>query len=248
MGSIALATDLRPDMSLAIRAAAALARASDRELVVVHAAMTEVPDVNMELGPLPGVQLRTRVHTCCDDIVDTLLDALNKETPDVVVVGTHQKGPLLRLAQGSVSEALVRGLDVPVLLVPVTGPDPTPGDVLRVRRMLIPVGEDPHLAASAVLAAAQLAEDLKAEQVDFRLLHVGTDLPHSIEVPARDGWTWTAAFADGPVINTLLDAEQDADMVVMATRGRDSLADWFAGTHTEQVVRRSRCPVLCVPC
>ena len=41
--------------------------------------------------------------------------------------------------------------------------------------------------------------------------------------------------------------ESSADLIVMATDGRDGVLDAFRGSFTEQVVRRAPCPVLAVP-
>jgi nucleotide-binding universal stress UspA family protein len=38
--------------------------------------------------------------------------------------------------------------------------------------------------------------------------------------------------------------EERADLIVMATRGHDSLADRVMGSNTERVVRHAPCPVL----
>jgi nucleotide-binding universal stress UspA family protein len=42
--------------------------------------------------------------------------------------------------------------------------------------------------------------------------------------------------------------EIGADLIVMASDGRDNIGDFVAGTITEQVVSKSRLPVLVVPC
>ena len=41
--------------------------------------------------------------------------------------------------------------------------------------------------------------------------------------------------------------EIDADLIVMASDGRDNIGDFVTGTITEHVINRSRCPVLVVP-
>ena len=42
----------------------------------------------------------------------------------------------------------------------------------------------------------------------------------------------------------LVAREERADVIVMATRGHDSLADRVVGSNTERVVRHASCPVL----
>jgi nucleotide-binding universal stress UspA family protein len=41
--------------------------------------------------------------------------------------------------------------------------------------------------------------------------------------------------------------EIDADLIVMASDGRDNIVDFVAGTITEHIINRSSCPVLVVP-
>jgi nucleotide-binding universal stress UspA family protein len=41
--------------------------------------------------------------------------------------------------------------------------------------------------------------------------------------------------------------EVGADLIVIATDGRDNIADFVAGTITEHVINHSPCPVLVIP-
>jgi nucleotide-binding universal stress UspA family protein len=41
--------------------------------------------------------------------------------------------------------------------------------------------------------------------------------------------------------------ELGADLVVMTTNGRDTLHQALAGSTTERVLRKAKCPVLAVP-
>ena len=51
-------------------------------------------------------------------------------------------------------------------------------------------------------------------------------------------------LAKGPVVDTLLEV---ADLIVMASDGREGLFDAFRGSVTEGVVREASFPVLVVP-
>lgn len=42
-------------------------------------------------------------------------------------------------------------------------------------------------------------------------------------------------------------AEFDVDLIVMATKGQDSVLDLLRGSTTERVLRGARCPVLAIP-
>ena len=55
------------------------------------------------------------------------------------------------------------------------------------------------------------------------------------------------ALLDAPLEAALAKEAEGVSLVVMATRGHDSVGDVIAGSHTERVLRSSRCPVLSVP-
>jgi nucleotide-binding universal stress UspA family protein len=57
-----------------------------------------------------------------------ILDAADERSADLIVLGTHGRTGLDRLAMGSVAAAVARDADRPVLTVPATGDDPESGD------------------------------------------------------------------------------------------------------------------------
>ena len=56
----------------------------------------------------------------------------------------------------------------------------------------------------------------------------------------------TAQIHKGPVWDRIVHTArlERADLIVMSTRGHDSLADRVVGSNTERVVRHAPCPVL----
>jgi len=65
------------------------------------------------------------------------------------------------------------------------------------------------------------------------------------EVAAR-GFAVTTELREGLASRELIDIGQPDDLVVMASHGRGGVARWFLGSVAEEVVRRSRAPVLLV--
>ena len=65
------------------------------------------------------------------------------------------------------------------------------------------------------------------------------------EVGAR-GPSVTTELREGFASRELIDLAQPDDLIVMASHGRGGLARWFMGSVAEEVVRRSRAPVLLV--
>jgi nucleotide-binding universal stress UspA family protein len=231
---IAHTTDLTGDDARAFEHACALAAASGARLLTVHgnAAAADV-DRLPDARPLAAawgrrIDHERRCHECCDDVADTVLDAVRRAAPALVVVGTHARHGLAAVLRGSVAEAIARNLDVPTLIVPnrVRGfVDPSTGAV-DLRRVLVPVGgaADGERGVAAARALVALAGVADAEIIPF---HV------------ERGDVAAAVVAQA--------ATTDACVIVMTTHGHDGIADSLVGSRTEHVLRDATCPVLSVP-
>jgi nucleotide-binding universal stress UspA family protein len=171
----------------------------------------------------------TRIcHECCDDVADTVIDAVRRVEPELVVVGTHARHGLAALLSGSVAEAVARNLPGPTLIVPNHGRgfvDLATG-AIELRQVLVPAGDD--VDAERGLAAARAFVALAGHpHADIVVLHVSPlHVADAIAAEAR---------------------RREACLIVMATHGHDSLADAVRGSRTEHVVRDAGCPVLSVP-
>jgi nucleotide-binding universal stress UspA family protein len=248
---IAHTTDLSGDDGAAFVHATAIAAASGARLITLHgnAPATEI-DRLPDAAPLAArwgrpVAHARLCHECCDDVTDTLLDALHELAPDLVVTGTHARHGVAALLRGSVSEALARNLDVPVLVVPNRGRGFVDGasGAIDLHRILIPAVDSATAArglaaAHAVLALAGVAT---AELV---LLTVGD---HPLDAPLDAGVR--VVRARGAVDDAILAAarERAVCLIVMPTRGHDEVGDALFGSHTEHVIRNAGTPVLTVP-
>ena len=254
------ATDLHPDGGTAFEHSVALARASGAKLFTVHArtrfndeAQRPMPNAEELLARWSSdveVDYTPIEHDCCDDPVDTLLDAMRRVLPDLLVLGTHQRTAIGRLLHESVSHALAVNSEVPTLFLPIGQPGflGAAGEV-TIRRVLVPVGDDEDFAV-AIPAAAQLAERIGLSELDFHVLHVGDPgvLANQF-APEHTGWNWRFVDAQGDLTSALQRyAEDEAiDLVVMATRGQNGILDVLRGTHTPQMLQRTNCPRLVVP-
>lgn len=83
-----------------------------------------------DLVQMMGVQARVLVMEG-PPVTGALLEVLDQEKADLLVVGSHQKGPIRRLLLGSVSDKLAHEAPCPVLIVK---PAPSVEDP-RARRM-----------------------------------------------------------------------------------------------------------------
>jgi nucleotide-binding universal stress UspA family protein len=248
---IAHTTDLSGDDGPAFVHAAALAAASGARLITVHGnapadTASRLPDA-APLGVRWGraIAHERRCHECCDDVTDTLLDALVRVMPGLVVTGTHARRGLSAVLHGSVSESLARNLAVPTLVVPNRGRgfvDEASGAV-DLRRVLIPAG-DAATAARGLAAARALLAVAGVERADLIVLVVGD---HQLDLPL-DGDV-RVVHARGALDDAILASarDQQACLIVMPTLGHDGVGDVLFGSHTEHVIRAAGCPVLTVP-
>ena len=243
----------------ALLAAASLASSSGARLVSLHATAdaTLAERSTARVAALEARWQRTIQHTptthvCCDDTTDTLLDALRRLSPALVVSGTHGKSGWLQLFSGSVAEGIARNVQSPTLIVPDVSRsfvDEATG-TSDLRRVLVPAG-DPEAMHAGIRAAEALTRFARVAEVELVLLHVEDGRPAPAPPPESvpASWRVVARTVNGPLEDAILEAATtlEACVVVMPTRGHDGLLDVFAGSHTERVVRRSRCPVLSVP-
>jgi nucleotide-binding universal stress UspA family protein len=118
--------------------------------------------------------------------------------------------------------------------------------VIQLHRILIPVDYEPN-AQEAVVRAVRAAEAFGDEAVEILLLNVnGSALPQ-LNRPESRACVWKELRRDGDVVETILNAANEVDLMVMATEGRQGFVDAVRGSVTERVVRGAPCPVLGVP-
>ena len=189
---------------------------------------------------------------------------------DVIIMGTHGRRGLRRLALGSVAEEVTRKAPCPVLTVgqPKTEEPAQPS----IKRILVPIDFSEH-SREALRTARELAALYEAH---LDLAHVVEETLHpafygptvgsiydaqpnieekTVEQLERfyqetEGPEGQAEFHAGPgrAPRALAEAaqEREADLIVMATHGRTGLERFLVGSVTEKVVRRAPCPVLTV--
>lgn len=244
---IAYATDLGPDDAFVH--ATALAVSSGARLVTIHGNPdAATPDALPDAAALAARWGRTisqerRCHDCCDDVADTLIDAMLDLHPDLVIVGGHRRHGLAALVHGSVGQAVARNLDVPVLVVPDGARgfvEPSTG-AIDMSRIMIPAGTREE-ARRGLDAARGLVALAGAHDTALEIVHVGDGAP--LEIP---GVTITRLHGNLEHAILELAAAHRACVIVMATRGHDSVGDILLGSHTERVIRETACPVLSVP-
>lgn len=266
-------TDFGPNSAVVFTHALRIAFATSAELRVLHVArrgssrpaqwerLPNVETLARKWRPLPPdasdedyARLLDTVHA--ETLVGSqpatvLTEELHEHPADVLVIGTSGRTGMARVTQGSIAERVARQSGTTTMFV---GPraralvDPSDGFV-TLERVLVPIarGWKPELQVEAAVAFVDL---LSPGTVELDFVHVGSDddFPE-VHPSVPPGVVWWRESRSGSVVEEILKAaeEHGSDLIVMATRGHDSLADVLAGSHTEQTVREARCPVLAIP-
>jgi len=189
----------------------------------------------------------TKVSTRGDPVRASMRQ-IHKQNPDLVVLATRGRNGLPLWLKPSIAQAIARRTTAMTLFVPqgCRGVVSLDGDI-KLRHILLPIDHKPDVQ-EAVTRAVRAAEALGDETVEVIILHVnGGDLPR-FNRPPSPACSWKETRSEGDVAAAILGAaQQDVDLIIMATEGRQGIVDALRGSVTERVVRGAPCPVLAVP-
>lgn len=209
-----------------------------------------------------GIQAEMVVHK--GFVPDSILAFAENQRADLLVMGTHGRRGLDRLAMGSVTEHVLRRAPCPVLAVRRPSHDfvnpERPQDPVRLQKILL-CTDFSKCAGTALKYALSLAQEYNAE---LTLLHVLEALPESkaprameearrriedlVPADARDWCTAKAAVRIGKPYEEIIQlaVEQQTDVAVLGVRGRSAADLAIFGSTTHRVLQLGPCPVLAV--
>ncbi len=259
----AVAYDFSEPSRLALAEAAKLARAEAAELVLLHVMpeglttderrrihdnlkgdLAEVP------GGLTGVEARVRLDE--GDAAPRIVDALEREQPEIALLGTHARTGVEHLVLGSVAEEVMRATRVPVLVMrmPKAGARPRPDvkvvvgidftpESLEARRLAETLARAHGVGVSLVHVLAASASEEEKNRVTSLLEHAakGMRLRGVDAVPLV---TW-----GDPATALIAETEGDPrNIIAVGTHGRGRVARWLLGSVAEPVMKRAPGAVL----
>lgn len=182
--------------------------------------------------------------------VSACLEYMDEHPTDMIVVATRGRAGALRWLKGSTGEHVARRSETVSLFVPGKGRgfvSPANGS-LSLHRVVVPIAHSPS-PQPAVQFAARVAR-VAGGDVLVTLLHVGDpDAVPQVALPDVPGTEWVTEVRQGDAPSQIVAAAErlSANLIIMATDGRDVLIDALRGSHTERVIRRASCPVLALP-
>ncbi len=250
-----------------VSSAVELARRLEAPIVVVHAIRRRrldtdrgmddrVAEARSELEPHlaaireAGLELREAMITVGHP-AEVVIDTAPRIAAQLIVTGGGQPATVRRWVVGSVAEAVVRRSSVPVWVVRGSSPVGRP--------LLCPVDLSPQ-SKVGLEAAIRMA---RLFQMPLSLLTIlSEDASNSLlakdEVAARtqvealladydlEGTNMSLSVTSGEPAERIVDAAEDAGLVVIASRGYDPLVRDWLGPVSARVLGHSRCSVLMI--
>jgi len=273
--SIVVATDYSAAGTTAVKLAARMAKQFHARLCVLHAIMPELYAANMaalvpQLEPINLQMAPETLHRHCEHVPDVrcvkhkeivffgsatdgIQQVSDSEGADLLVLGSHGRHGLAKLALGSIAEWAMRRLGYPVLVA-----GPMCDDPLRAIRSIVLATDLLEHALPAAAYASSIAQEHNArltvmtvaskEEAETELDTVA-QLHRILPSDCRDWCTLNFEVKSGEVSAAILECAQRrrANLVVLGAGHGPILADHVPSTTLSTVVRGAHCPVLVVP-
>ncbi|WP_265108673.1 universal stress protein [Halosolutus halophilus] len=267
---ILVPTDGSGPANAALEYAGEIAAAEDVTVHVLHVIDPDADPGDVE-GPIAegrewagdaGAPVIDEIHT--GEPRDTILEYAATRDVDAIVMGTRGRRGVGRLLLGSVTEAVVRDAEVPVLVVrgapeverrypfetivvPIDGS--THADAALERALEIARHHDAtvHLLSVVDVTPAGIDErtDLRLDRLESAARRIIDDGVAMADEAGIDAVTAVRYGSTDRTIRSYAD-EQDAALLVMGTHGRSGIDRLLIGSVTERVLRTATVPVLTV--
>jgi nucleotide-binding universal stress UspA family protein len=278
--SILVATDYSPASATAVKLAAGLAKEFHSRLYVLHAVEPDLYVADMA-GPVPDLQLanlqfdRENLHKYTEHIPDlrtvkhkqivfvgspsdAIQSAAQANSIDLLVLGSHGRHGLAKLALGSVAEWAIRRLEYPVLVA-----GPMCDKIFPPIRSVVLATDFSGEASRSIQYAGSLAQDYNARLTVMHVLSpTGTPaeqqqgelrtLGKLRELLPSDSGEWCTLqyqVKTGDIAAAVIGSAQEnkANLIILRARHRSTLADHLPRTKISAIIRGAHCPVLVVP-
>jgi nucleotide-binding universal stress UspA family protein len=212
-----------------------------------------------------GVLAESRV-VACNSVPRGLQQVADAESALAIVVGSSHRGPVGRIAPGSVGERLLHGASCPVAVAPRGYSSQAFAGIQRVG---VGYTAGPE-AGEALTAAVGLAARTGAA---LRLLSVVEPPPVAVALPL--GWGFgeleateradltrrieraiedvaapveiSGEVVDGYADDELARLSREVDLLICGSRGHGRIGSVMLGNASTGVLRKAHCPVLVVP-
>ena len=177
-----------------------------------------------------------------------IVKRLKRHAHDLLVIGTVNQSAIGTLFGRNLAEYLADYFRHTTLFLPSGARsfiDENTGNT-TLQTILIPVENTAYLV-HAFEVLKRILSLFPGVEPSIIGIHVGSRFP-DIPADCTTSFEWKTELYSQGVVSSVLKAAQKygADLIVMATNGRDSFSQKLVGSNTEKVLRSSPCPVLSV--
>ena len=201
-------------------------------------------------------------------IADVLAAFARRNDVDLIVISSHGRRGMARLALGSVTDLLIRQTTIPVLVVKPKASYLSPEATKEFHSVVVPL-DGSGLAEQILGPIVPLA---RVEDADVTLLHIlaPEETPNTTQAASAPWWEKKVAAARGylsrqtkairaqgvsakvdvvigeNVAESITDyaRREGADLIAIATHGRGGLARVLRGSVADGVTKRAMCSIL----
>lgn len=248
-----------------------IASADDVEAMAQQTGTELMEETAVRWGRL--LQTQPDILVVAGDPAQATLDAIESRQATMIVLASHGRGMVGRIAFGSVADRLSRSSPVPAVIVhPVAeSVDPHAADI---RRLVVPL-DGSEIAMEALPVVRQIAESTGTP-----VLLVSAVNPSAVMLPSPVGASYYPAelyeeiaadmgeaaketlkggstelgglsvetkIVEGPAVEAIQSAIEPGDLVVMTSHGRGGFSRWLLGSVSEKLIRSGVAPVVLVP-
>ena len=201
-----------------------------------------------------------------------IINESSRETDTLVAMSTHGRSGINRWVMGSVTDKVLHGVNVPLLIL--RSQEGNPPASIEAKNIILPL-DGSALSEQVLPHAVSLAKALGASVTLVRATDIpsyvamGEDYPASMYDDLIQEATVEAAeylkrmsqqlsnggvgesqsyVRQGEAAGTILDLADDSPstLIAMCTHGRSGVGRWALGSVTDRVVRHSNRPVLVI--
>jgi nucleotide-binding universal stress UspA family protein len=222
--------------------------------------------VHSMTGGLEKAGLDVEVRVATGEVIDTLVALAAETHVGMIVAGTHGKGVLNKLFQGSVSEDLVSQASIPTMMVryELLRAAEHPADIARAfaRQLLLPTDFSAS-SMRALMSAFELPDgsvgtlyiinvaDQSLTGEKARKTEEGAEfqLGNMVQMAAENGISARPVIRRGDAKRTILQEvdERRATGMIVGSRGPNPLQEVVLGSVSLTLMRQASCPVMIVP-
>ncbi|MGI9535262.1 MAG: universal stress protein [Thermodesulfobacteriota bacterium] len=192
-----------------------------------------------------------------ENIIDSVTGLVHDENIDLIVLTTHGSEGLPRWAHSSISEPIARKALVPTLFIPYNSrPFVSEEDgELKLNEILVPIDHKPN-PQRAVEFGINMGKIFGKSKAQIHIMHVleskkpwsDNDMPE-INLPDGEDCILRFEYKRKTIDEEIMRVADEikTDLIVIATEGHTGFLDVLYGSTSEQILHKSKCPVLTIP-